>query len=76
MRAWRSVTLTPTGMPSRSLKAAIDLRARRMLRLLAGDRGELLLGRVEHVRVLLGLAHPHVQGDLLDTRDLPSPRSS
>ena len=31
MRARRSVTLTPTGMPSRSLKAAIDLRARRTL---------------------------------------------
>jgi hypothetical protein len=29
MRAWRSVRLTPTGMPSRSLKAAMDLRARR-----------------------------------------------
>ena len=29
MRAWRSVTLSPTGMPSRSLKLAIDLRARR-----------------------------------------------
>ena len=29
MRARRSVTLTPTGMPSRSLKLAIDLRARR-----------------------------------------------
>ena len=31
MRARRSVTLTPTGMPSRSLNAAIDLRARRTL---------------------------------------------
>ena len=29
MRALRSVTATPTGIPSRSLKAAIDLRARR-----------------------------------------------
>jgi hypothetical protein len=29
MRARRSVTVTPTGMPSRSLKFAIDLRARR-----------------------------------------------
>ena len=29
MRARRSVTLTPTGMPSRSLKAAIDFLARR-----------------------------------------------
>ena len=31
MCARRSVTLTPTGMPSRSLKLAIDLRARRTL---------------------------------------------
>ena len=30
MRSPRSVTLTPTGIPSRSLKFAIDLRARRM----------------------------------------------
>jgi hypothetical protein len=29
MRARRSVTVTPTGLPSRSLNAAIDLRARR-----------------------------------------------
>ena len=29
MRAPRSVTRAPTGMPSRSLKLAIDLRARR-----------------------------------------------
>ena len=29
MRARRSVTETPTGMPSRTLKDAIDLRARR-----------------------------------------------
>ena len=29
IRALRSVTATPTGIPSRSLKAAIDLRARR-----------------------------------------------
>jgi hypothetical protein len=31
MRALRRVTLTPTGIPSRSLNAAIDLRARRTL---------------------------------------------
>ena len=29
MRARRSVTETPTGIPSRTLKEAIDLRARR-----------------------------------------------
>ena len=31
MRARRSVTERPTGMPSRTLKEAIDLRARRTL---------------------------------------------
>ncbi len=31
IRALRSVTEAPTGMPSRSLNAATDLRARRML---------------------------------------------
>ena len=31
MRARRRVTATPTGIPSRSLKLAIDLRARRTL---------------------------------------------
>ena len=31
MRARRRVTDTPTGIPSRTLKEAIDLRARRML---------------------------------------------
>ena len=31
MRAPRRVTATPTGIPSRSLKLAIDLRARRTL---------------------------------------------
>ena len=31
MRASRSVTATPTGISSRSLKLAIDLRARRTL---------------------------------------------
>ena len=31
MRARRSVTETPTGIPSRTLKEAIDLRARRTL---------------------------------------------
>jgi hypothetical protein len=30
-RSSRSVTVRPTGMPSRSLKAATDLRARRTL---------------------------------------------
>src|SRR5215204_5971506 len=37
---------------------------------LARDRGELLRRGVEHVRVLLRVAHAHVERDLLDARDL------
>jgi hypothetical protein len=33
--------------------------------MLAGDRRELLAGGLEHLGVLLGLADPHVEGDLL-----------
>src|SRR3954471_18889949 len=40
------------------------------VRLLAGDRGELLLGGLEHLGVLLGVADAHVERDLLDLRDL------
>src|SRR3954447_25110297 len=42
--------------------------------LLAGDRGELLGRRLEHARVLLGLAHAHVERDLLDARRLHDAR--
>ena len=47
MRARRRVTETPTGIPSRTLKEAIDLRARRTFGLLAGDRRQLLLRGLE-----------------------------
>ena len=68
MRARRRVTATPTGIPSRTLKEAIDFLARRTLGLLAGDRRELLLRGLEHLGVLLGLADPHVEGDLRQRR--------
>jgi hypothetical protein len=54
MRARRSVTATPTGIPSRTLNEATDFFARRTL-----------AGGLEHLGVLLGLADPHVEGDLL-----------
>src|SRR4029079_650794 len=37
---------------------------------LPGERGELLGGGVEHVRVLLRVADAHVERDLLEARDL------
>src|SRR4029453_13382868 len=40
------------------------------VRRLPCNRGELLGGGVEDVRVLLRVAHAHVQRDLLDARDL------
>ena len=70
MRARRSVTLTPTGMSVAQLEVGDRLARAAHVGLLAGDRGELLLGRLEHLRVLLGVAHAHVQRDLLDARDL------
>src|SRR3954449_11531190 len=44
------------------------------VRLLAGDRRQLLGRSLEHARVLLGLAHAHVERDLLDARDLHDAR--
>ena len=41
MRSRRSVTLQPIGMPSRSLKLAIDLRARVTTGFWPADRGQL-----------------------------------
>src|SRR3954447_6248067 len=40
------------------------------VRLLAGDVGQLLARRLEHLRVLLGLAHAHVERDLVQPRRL------
>ena len=60
MRSPRSVTITPTGMPSRSLKFAIDLCARRIAGFWPDDHGELLGGGVEQLGVLLRLADAHV----------------
>src|SRR5438094_3776487 len=41
---------------------------------LAGERRQLPGGRLEHARVLLGVADAHVDGDLLDARDLHDAR--
>ena len=68
MRALRSVTLAPIGMPSRTLKVAIDFRARVIDRLLAGDQREIV-GRELHLLGVGGrLADAHVEHDLVDAR--------
>src|SRR5918997_919693 len=56
------------GQPDRHALAQLERRDRLPrpadVRLLAGDVGELARGRLEHLRVLLGLAHAHVERDL------------
>ena len=56
----------PTGMPSRSLKLAMDLRARVMAGFCPVISAELVDGLFQHLGVRLGLAHAHVQRDLGD----------
>ena len=70
MRAWRSVTLQPIAMPSRSLKPAIDFLALVTSGFWPLMIAKLLDGLVERLCVLLGLAHAHVERDLREPRDL------
>jgi hypothetical protein len=58
------VTVRPDGHALAQLERRDGLAGAPDVGLLARDRGELLLGRLEHLRVLLGLADAHVQGDL------------
>ena len=60
----------PIGTPSRSLKLAIDFLARVTTGFWPGDGLEVGGGEVQHLRVLLALAHPHVDHDLLQPRHL------
>ena len=70
MRALRSVTIAPIGMPARSLKFAIAFLARvttgfcPLMRLQLLDRG------VDDLRVRDGRAETHVDHDLLEPRNL------
>ena len=66
MRSRRSVTLPPIGMSSRSLKVAIDLRARGHRRLLAGDLGQVGQRRGHLLGVVDRLADAHVDDDLVE----------
>ncbi len=69
MRSPRSVTMQPIGIPSRTLKAAIDFFALSHNRLLAGDLGQLGHRRIQHLGVLRCLAHAHVDDNLLQLRN-------
>ena len=63
-------------MPSRSLNAAIDLRARRTLGCWPAIVASCSVRGLEHFGVLLGQADAHVQRDLLELAAPASPRSS
>src|SRR5436190_14674502 len=62
--------LRPDRHPLPELEAGDRLPRLRDDRLLAGDRGEVLDRRLEHPRVLDGLADAHVDDDLLQARHL------
>ncbi len=70
MRAPRRVTLQPIGTSSRSLKLAIDFLARVTTGFWPAIGLQVGGGEVEHLRVLLALAHAHVDDDLLEPRHL------
>src|SRR5204863_2571362 len=59
------------GHPLAKLEASDRLTGEAYLGTLAGDRGQLLDRAVELLRLGLGLAHAHVERDLLHPRDLP-----
>ena len=68
MRALRSVTLAPIGMPSRTLKVAIDFRACVMTGFCPAIMREIV-GRELHLLGVGGrLADAHVEHDLVDAR--------
>src|SRR4051812_47882151 len=70
----RALAAQRHGQADRHALADLELRDRLAraadVRLLAGDRAKLLLGGVEDLRVLLGVADAHVQGDLEQPRRL------
>ena len=76
IRAPRSVTFAPMGMPSRSLKLAIDLRARRTWARCPAIVVSSSIAAVERLRVGLRVADAHVERDLLDARHLHDAREA
>ena len=70
MRSRRRVTLTPTCMPSRSLKLATLLRADGGDGLLAGDGGDVLDNGIERLGVILAVAAADGDDYLVDAGNL------
>ena len=70
MRFWRSVTLAPIGMPSRSLKVAIDLRALVITGFCPAISARSAAAAVDLLGVGDRLADAHVQHDLVEPRHL------
>ena len=62
--------MTPMGTPSRSLKRRDGLLGARHHRLLPGDGADLVDRGVDDLRITDRGAEAHVDGDLLQTRDL------
>ena len=69
-RSPRRVTLAPMGMPSRSLKAAMDWRARVTTGFWPVITSRSRDRPFDERGLLGGLAHAHVDHDLLEARDL------
>ena len=70
MRVLRSVTLAPMGMPSRSLKVEIDLRALVITGFWpAIERQDRPAATVAFLELAVDFADAHVQHDLVDARN-------
>ena len=63
MRSPRSVTVTPIGIPWRSLKAAIDFFGFGHHRMLARNRGKLLGRHVQNLGIGNGFTQTHIHID-------------
>ena len=68
MRSPRSVTIVPIAMPSRSLNAAIDLRALVITGFWPGNGAQFGDRAVHQLGVAGGFAHADVDRDLFDLR--------
>ena len=69
MRRPRSVTRAPTGMPSLSLKFDTDREARVTTAFCPAINVSSPGGRLRLPRILYGIAHAHVEDDLVQSRD-------
>ena len=69
MRSLRSVTLAPIGMPSRSLKSAIDVRALVITGFWPAISARSSAADWTFLEVGHGFADAHVQHDLVEPRD-------